>query len=63
MPRPPAAVAFDGKAFVRELTPAPGVYRMLGADGGVLYVGKAPSLKKRVASYFLADQPSRPHRA
>jgi len=50
---------FDGKEFVRELTTAPGVYRMLAADGSVLYVGKAASLKKRVASYFRADQPSR----
>ena len=50
---------FDGKAFVRQLTPAPGVYRMLAADGSVLYVGKAASLKKRVASYFLKEQPSR----
>ena len=44
------AAAFDGKDYVRKLTPAPGVYRMLGADGSVLYVGKAASLKKRVAS-------------
>ena len=51
--------AFDGKEFSRELTNAPGVYRMLGADGSVLYVGKAASLKKRVASYFRADLPSR----
>ncbi len=43
---------FDGKAFTRQLTTAPGVYRMLAADGSVLYVGKAASLKKRVASYF-----------
>ena len=53
------AAAFDGKAFVRELTTAPGVYRMLAADGSVLYVGKAASLRKRVASYFLKEQPSR----
>jgi excinuclease ABC subunit C len=45
--------AFDGKAFVRTLSGSPGVYRMLGASGDVLYVGKAGNLKKRVGSYFL----------
>src|SRR5687768_3581166 len=54
-----APAPFDGKEFVRELTSAPGVYRMLAADGSVLYVGKAASLKKRVANYFRAEQPSR----
>jgi excinuclease ABC subunit C len=43
---------FDGKAFVAQLSTAPGVYRMYAADGSLLYVGKAGALKRRVASYF-----------
>jgi len=50
---PPTAAAFDGKVFVSTLSGAPGVYRMLGAGGELLYVGKAANLKKRVGSYFL----------
>ncbi len=46
---------FDAKVFVDSLPGRPGVYRMLDADGQILYVGKARSLKSRVASYF---QPS-----
>ncbi|WP_018865078.1 excinuclease ABC subunit UvrC [Thioalkalivibrio sp. ARh3] len=43
---------FDSKAFLKTLTQSPGVYQMLDASGGVLYVGKARNLRSRVASYF-----------
>ena len=43
---------FDHKTFLRNLTEGPGVYRMLNAEGQVLYVGKAKNLRRRVGSYF-----------
>ncbi|BAZ94279.1 excinuclease ABC subunit C [Thiohalobacter thiocyanaticus] len=47
-----ASRPFDAQGFLRTLTPRPGVYRMLDANGEVLYVGKARNLKRRLASYF-----------
>jgi excinuclease ABC subunit C len=49
----PPPQAFDGKAFVKNLSTSPGVYRYFDEDGELLYVGKAGNLKKRVGSYFL----------
>ncbi len=37
--------------FARHAPSAPGVYRMTGAGGEVLYVGKAKNLKKRILAY------------
>jgi excinuclease ABC subunit C len=47
---------FDARAYVRRLPDRPGVYRMLDAEGRIVYVGKAKGLRSRVASYFRADQ-------
>ena len=40
------------RAILRQLPTSPGVYLMKNADGRVLYVGKADSLRNRVRSYF-----------
>jgi excinuclease ABC subunit C len=43
---------FDHKEYIASLPKRPGVYRMFGAGQELLYVGKARSLKDRVATYF-----------
>lgn len=47
-----AKPAFDSQRFLKNVTQAPGVYRMLDARGEIIYVGKAGNLKKRLTSYF-----------
>ena len=65
LPEPEADVAIDlasaagplaaGRAAIArhaKLAPAsPGVYRMIDANGDVLYVGKAKSIRKRIVAY------------
>ncbi|MCH9808263.1 MAG: excinuclease ABC subunit UvrC [Alphaproteobacteria bacterium] len=46
-PTGPSVIA----AYLKTLSPTPGVYRMLNTDGDVIYVGKARSLKNRVSNY------------
>ena len=49
---------FNADQFCAQLAERPGVYRMLNADGQVIYVGKAKNLKKRVSSYFQRNEQS-----
>lgn len=62
---PPSRRGGRDFALAREtrlvLPDAPGVYRMLGRGGEVLYLGKAGSLKHRVNGYFQKRRHDRRH--
>lgn len=54
-PDPQPLVERLGREFFRTLPEGAGVYLMRGLDDAVLYVGKAKNLRKRLASYRVAN--------
>ena len=44
------------KKHIKVAPEKPGVYRMIGADEKVLYVGKAKNIKKRIVAYSHIDK-------
>ncbi|NNC31852.1 GIY-YIG nuclease family protein [Longimicrobium terrae] len=50
------------RTVAREARNIPGVYRWLGTDGEVLYVGKSKTLRTRLLTYFRAQRGDKQHR-
>ncbi|MGA9778816.1 MAG: hypothetical protein WBS33_11160 [Verrucomicrobiia bacterium] len=55
-PPPKPLVERLGDDFFRALPSGPGVYLMCGATEGVLYVGRARNLRKRMSAKILAKR-------
>ena len=54
-PPPKPLVERLGADFFRRLPERPGVYLMCGREEGVLYVGRAKNLRRRLTSYRVAN--------
>lgn len=50
--RAPGAPGPEVRAMILAAPPKPGIYRMYGVDGKLLYVGKAKHLARRLKSYL-----------
>src|SRR6187401_256339 len=61
-PPPKPLVERLGEGFFRHLPERPGVYLMCGPESGVLYVGSAVNLRKRISSYRVANPERLPRR-
>lgn len=61
-PHPKPLVERFGEEFFRGLPARPAVYLLCGPREGVLYVGKARNLKRRLASYRVANPERLPRR-
>ena len=56
-PTPEAQLAVMRAAVKADAKDRPGVYRMLAADGEIVYVGKSKQLRTRLLSYFRCEFP------
>src|SRR5438445_8186602 len=61
-PDPQPLVERLGREFFRNIPDGPGVYLMRDEGDAVLYVGKAKNLRKRLASYRVANPDRKPRR-
>src|SRR5512137_1694138 len=61
-PPPRPLVERVGKDFFHRIPPKPGIYLMCGPSEGVLYVGKARNLRRRLAAYRVANPERLPRR-
>ena len=46
------------KTVISGFPENPGIYQFYDSDDRIIYIGKAKNIKKRVSSYFIANQPN-----